>query len=61
MLSECVQDPTAIFMVMNDIQLPYLRGKKMEDLILSVIAELNNLTEDQIRETLNEFKKLHNL
>ena len=66
MLSERVQDPTAIFMAMNDIRgkemrLSFLRGNDMEELKTALIAELSKLSEEEIDEIIQYVKTKYNL
>ena len=61
MLSECIEDPTAIFMAPANLRgrgmrLTFLRGNMMEDLKAEVLEELLTLTEEEIRELLALFK-----
>ena len=66
MLSERVQDPTAIFMATNDIRgkemrLSFLRGNDMEELKTALIAELSKLSEEEIDEIIQYVKTKYNL
>lgn len=62
MLSECIEDPTAIFMAPANLRgrgmrLTFLRGNTMiDDLKAEVLEELLTLTEEEIRELLALFK-----